>query len=430
MDYFSLCLNAFCLAAQGAMHIFFVSRLTAKKQKAWHFFAYIFLLSGLEWAAGRIALSRPAAIGAELFILYGMNHFALGNRRSVSGIAAILAAYISQLSFGIVNSVEAMLFPYAIGKPLLYLLVLLAVAASLAVCACCYAIVLKFAPLKEQGQIAEMGLLLFPILFFFTTELYILQTSYTQTISTPPYGFLWAEAGKHTALLLLQTLGLGAMFCTLYAYRKICQSFQAQAALASLAQAAEAQRIYIREAQMRYKQTRAFRHDIQNHLSVLDGLLSSGSSEECRAYLQKLKTASDALSFPCQTGNPVVDILLGEKLGLAKSSGIAAEVSLLLPGSCGIDDFDLCVIFANALDNAIHACQEAKDARSIRISGERQGDFFMLVFENTCSSEPLPPMGTGLSNIQAVAEKYQGAMVMEKTGEWFSLHVLLQAVQP
>ena len=124
-----------------------------------------------------------------------------------------------------------------------------------------------------------------------------------------------------------------------------------------------------------------------------------------------------------QTGNPVVDILLGEKLGLAKE--IAAEVSLILPKPCGIDDFDLCVLFANALDNAITACRADDGARAIRVAGKRQGDFYMLTFENTCAGEPLPPAGTGLSNIQAVAEKYHGAVLTEKNGQRFSLNVLL-----
>ena len=196
-----------------------------------------------------------------------------------------------------------------------------------------------------------------------------------------------------------------------------------QAELQSLAQAAQTQKIYIAEAQTRYEQTRAFRHDIANHLSVLGGLLDRGELDAGRAYLRRLKTASASLSAPYQTGNPVVDSLLSEKLGLAED--IEKEVSLLLPRPCGIDDFDLCVIFANALDNAIHACRSVEGARSIRIGGERQGDFYLLAFENTCSDGPLPPAGTGLSNIKAVAEKYHGAVLTEKEGRNFSLNVLL-----
>ena len=49
----------------------------------------------------------------------------------------------------------------------------------------------------------------------------------------------------------------------------------------------------------------------------------------------------------------------------------------------------------------------------------------MLTFENTCLDGPLPPAGTGLSNIKAVAEKYHGAMMTEKNGQQFYLSVLL-----
>ena len=229
--------------------------------------------------------------------------------------------------------------------------------------------------------------------------------------------FLWGT------LFFLQITELAALLCTLYAYRQLCRGFQAQVELQSLTQAAQAQKVYIAEARARYEQTKSFRHDIKNHLSVLDGLLKNEKLDEGREYLKKLETVSEALSFPYQTGNQVVDILLGEKLGLAKE--ITAEVSLVLPNPCGIDDFDLCVLFANVLDNAITACRAQDGAKSIRISGKRQGDFYMLTFENTCSQEPLPPAGTGLSNIRVVAEKYHGAVLTEKTGGRFSLNVLL-----
>lgn len=419
MDYFGLCLDGLCLLGQCVMHIAFVSRLTGKKQKMWHFVIYFFLLCTIQWFFTTFDFHDVLPIGAELLVLYSVSRLALRNRQSVSWTATILAVYICQLSFGIVNSVEAMLFPGMVGKPLLYLLCLLATLTVFAICACCCGAVLKFLSLTEDRQTPYVGLLLFPGLFFFVAELYILQTSY----SILPASISLGEAGKHGALFVMQILGLAALLCTLYAYQYICHGFQTQAALRSLEQATQAQKNYIAEAQRRYEQTKAFRHDIANHLSVLDGLLNSKKLDESKAYLQKLKMASTSLSFPYQTGNPVVDILLSEKLGLAKE--ITAEITLLLPRPCGIDDFDLCVIFANALDNAINACQSAKGTKLIRIYGERQGDFYMLAFENTCSAEPLPPAGTGLSNIKSVAEKYHGATLTEKVGQRFSLNVLL-----
>ena len=419
MDYFALFLDGICLLGQGVMHILFVSRLTGKKQKPLHFAVYILLLTALQLVAVRLSLSGTLSIAAGVLELYAVSRFSMGNQPSVSWLAAVLAFYVSQLSFGILNSVEAALFPRFIGSPLLYPLLLAAQVLFFALCAGCYYAVLKFLTWTEDSQTPYIGLLLFPGLFFFAAELYILQTAYS--FFAPIVSL--EEVGKHSTLLLLQVMGLAALLCTLYAYRHLCQGFQAQAELQSLTQAAQAQKIYIAEAQARYEQTKSFRHDIKNHLSVLDGLLRSGKLEEGREYLKKLETVSESLSFPYQTGNPVVDILLGEKLGLAKE--IAAEVSLVLPKPCGIDDFDLCVLFANALDNAITACRANAGAKTIRISGKQQGDFYMLTFENTCSDKPVSPAGTGLSNIEAVARKYHGAALTEKNGGQFHLSVLL-----
>lgn len=420
MDVFSLCISAASLAGQSVLHIAFVCRFTGRKLTAGALGVYFLMLCVCEWCSIQYVHAGSLAIGIQLLILYGVSRAVLKNRRPESWIAAILAVYISQFSFGVVNSVEAMVFPYLVGKPLLYFVLLLAVLSAFAVSACCCAAVLEFLSLEEDRRMPYLALLLCPCMFFFAAELYLLRTSY---YNLPASAIV--ETGKHTALLFLQVLGGGAMLCTLYAYRCVCRELQVQAALRSLTQAAGAQRVYVAEAQARYAQTRAFRHDIQNHLSVLSGLLNGGRAEEAAAYLQKLEKVSDSLSFPAYTGNPVIDVLLGEKLEAAKSGGIAAEVSVRLPVPCGVDDFDLCVIFANALDNAVSACQNGSGEQFLRIGGEQQGDFYMLVFENTCQSGPMPPMGTGLSNIKAVAEKYRGAMMAEKTDQRFFLHVLL-----
>lgn len=423
MDPFSICLNALCLVLQSCMQIHFCGGLARKRPRAKVYVVYTLLFCGLDWLAVRLSLPWIVTIGAEMSMLYGADRLALGSCRSEAWVAAILANYIVQFSFGLVDSIESVFFPYLVGTPLLYLLVVAAAGIAFGICAVCYTTVVRVLSPQDLRQSGTAAYLLFPALFFLAAQAYILQTAYTYAATSRV--LFWENAGRHTALLLLQGLGLGALFCTLYAYRRLCHGLQAQAQARSLAQAARAQKVYIAEAQMRYAQTRAFRHDIKNHLSVLHGLLADGDLAASAAYLQKLDATAATLSFPYQTGNPVVDILLGEKLALAQRDGVRVEVTLVLPDPCGIDDFDLCVLFANALDNAIHACQAVEGPKDICVSGQRQGDLYLLAFENTCADCPLPPAGTGLSNIRAVAEKYHGAMLTEKTGCRFSLHVLL-----
>lgn len=89
---------------------------------------------------------------------------------------------------------------------------------------------------------------------------------------------------------------------------------------------------------------------------------------------------TEELSFPCNTNNPVADILIENKLGMAKNMGIDVSCSLSLPYPCMIRDIDFAIILSNALDNAVYACKsmDAHAEKYIRISGKIQGDFIFL----------------------------------------------------
>lgn len=417
MDWFSLLLEGLTLATLVTAHIAFTCRLSGKPAKRRYFAGYLLFLCAIDAISHVLALGEAFAAGGELLALFAFSRLALKSSRSLSCAAAVLAVYTSQLSSGIIGSLECIAFIGITGTPLLYPLVILAVLLAFALCWGSCQLILKCLPPQEEPA-PYLRLPLLTTVFFFAAEVFFTQTVYGRLSVPAP-----AEPGKHLGLLALQVLGLSALLCTLHAYRRACQGQRAQAALDALSQAARAQRAYIREARAREERTRALRHDLNSHLTVLEGLLNTGAAEEAAAYLTSLRTAADALSPTFRTGSAVIDILLADKLETAQ--GITAEVSLLWPRESGVDDFDLCVIFANALDNAVRACLAAPEPRSLRITGSRQGNFYRLSFENTCPPGPLPPIGTGLRNVKAAAEKYHGAMQTEMEGGRFRLHVLL-----
>lgn len=419
MDWFSLLLEALTLATLVTAHIAFACRLSGKPAKRRYFAGYLLFLCAVDALSHALALGEAFAAAGELLALFAFSRLALKSSRPLSCAAAVLAVYTSQLSSGIVGSLECIAFMGIIGTPLLYPLVILAVLLAFALCWGSCRLILKCLPPQEEPA-PYLRLPLLTSVFFFAAEVFFTQTVYGRLSVPAP-----AEPGKHLGLLALQVLGLSALLCTLHAYRRACQGQRAQAALDALSQAARAQRTYIQEARAREERTRSFRHDLNNHLTVLEGLLNTGAAEEAAAYLTSLRTTAAALSPAFRTGSAVIDILLEDKLSLAKARGVTAEVALLWPRESGVDDFDLCVIFANALDNAVRACLAAPEAGSLRITGSRQGNFYRLSFENTCLPGPLPPMGTGLCNIKAAAEKYRGAMLTEQEGGRFRLHVLL-----
>lgn len=417
MDWFSLCLRIFGVTAQGILHVLFLFRLTGRRVRGWQCAAHLLLLFGIEGLCSAAGWGTLPALAAELLAVYGLGRLALNCRNVPCWTAAVLAVYGYQLSDGVVNSLEALMIPrLTVGSAAVYVVVILAAAAAPALCSVlCLGLVPRFLSLREDGL--HLKLLLLPGVFFFAAELYVLETAYSRvpTASEGPW--------KHLALLSLQLLGLAALFCSLYAYRRACRGIRAQAALDSLAQSVRAQRTYVAEAQARYEKTKAFRHDLQNHLSVLSGLLRAGRTEEARDYLRKLEAVSSALAPPCRTGNPAVDALLAEKLALARDQGVDTDVTVRLPE--GPDGFDLCVIFANALDNALAACGAVGEKAFLRIRDQRQGELYCLTFENSCRPGSAAEPGVGLSNIRAVSEKYRGAMEVRQAGGRFRLDVLL-----
>ena len=96
MDYFALLLDGICLLGQGVMHFLFVGQLTGKKMMPLHFAVYILLLTALQLVSVRLSLSGTLSIAAGVLELYAVSRFGMGNRPSVSWLAAVLAFYISQ----------------------------------------------------------------------------------------------------------------------------------------------------------------------------------------------------------------------------------------------------------------------------------------------------------------------------------------------
>ncbi len=225
----------------------------------------------------------------------------------------------------------------------------------------------------------------------------------------------------------MHLLGLLSLFCILFSYKKLQQIFRLSTELSLLEQEEHSLNQYVEEAKTRYDRTKSFRHDIRNHIAVVKKLLQRGKLEEAVNYIEDMDDMAEKMSFPCSTNNPVVDILVGNKLGIAKSMGIGVDCSLLLPYPCSLRDIDICIVLSNALDNAIQACKnmDAGTEKYIRVSGRIQGDFLMLEVENSFCGNTLFKKGIGLSNVKTVAEKYSGAMSIETKEDVFILHVLL-----
>lgn len=282
----------------------------------------------------------------------------------------------------------------------------------------------RFHPARTPDK-PYMAVLFFPLLLVLLVTELITGTIYTNTTTIDgSTGTVYPQVNDWQ-MLLIYLVACGCLCAVLYACRKLTDSAAAQTKLTLLEQQARAQENYVREARSRYERTKSFRHDIQSHLQVLEGLLKKGNTSEAGAYLEKLAEASGTLSFPCATGNSAVDALLGGKLGLAAQKGIQVDCAIRIPENCMIDDMDLCIVLGNAVDNAVNACMALDGEGRIDISTRRKGNFLLLEIENTCIYDTIAEEGTGIANIRAVAERYRGIVQIEAEEGVFRLSVLL-----
>ncbi len=421
---------------ETSFQIYFLVKIL--KKKMWPPFYFLFAVGAV--IVGEF-ISGGTIVDFVVFVLLISicGAFACHANFKASLLYATLTTEIMLLCSGIVNALMSLPYPWL---PAFFhetgniAAMLICEAASFLLSGFCYYIIYRYfsmdalcpadAPDTTMGM-QQMFLIFVPILMIFIMSNYINAIEYDFQFEIladkGPAGHFFS----HGQMLVMYFLGLLSLFCILFSYKKLQQNFRLSTEISLMEQEEHSLNRYVEEAKARYDETKSFRHDIRNHIAVVKNLLQSGKFTEAVSYMEAMDDIAEKMSFPCSTNNPVVDILVGNKLGIAKSMGIDADCSLLLPYPCDIKDIDICIVLSNALDNAIHAVKslDAGIEKYIRVFGRIQGDFLMIEVENSFHGKDTFKKGTGLSNVKKVAEKYGGAMSIETQENKFVLHVLL-----
>lgn len=290
-----------------------------------------------------------------------------------------------------------------------------------------FRIVMKsFSGSIKNIQLSALPILIITILFITLVEALVSDSIYGNSVIWDTEEGLIFPVVNNIQLLIVRLFACGGLFSALVTYQKLVTSIEHEQTIRILEQQTQTQEVYVKEARLRYEQTRSFRHDIKNHLLVLHRLLKEGKPNEANEYLEKLEEVSDTLSFHVQTGNVTVDALLSSKLAIAVQKGINIDCSVCIPKQSCVSDTDWCIVLSNALDNAISASENIPDQyRIIHLSGRLKGNIYFLNIENRCNEyTKLPLTGIGLSNIKAVFQKYNGKVEIEIVDGVFKLNAL------
>ena len=341
---------------------------------------------------------------------------------------AVVTVEIMALCFGLCNSSSYILFPVVLeknpgiggfilewgGNIFAFMLAVL-----------CYRVIQQCCICGETAGRKYIFMILMPALLIFLASEYINENVYGNTVTIEKDGLM--SGVNSCQVLFVQVLGAVSLFCIMLAYKKLADSFKRDKEAALLEQQAHSLGQYVKEARLRYEKTKSFRHDIKNHITVVKELLQNQKTEAALQYVEGMENLTADLSFPVSTNHPVLDILLGNKLGIAKENQIEVRCSLEVPYPCGISDIDFCIILGNALDNAISACSRIDKGKQkyIHMTGKVQGDFLLMEIENSYSGRRMIRSGTGLTNIRAAVGKYHGAVGIRTEGEKFMLSILV-----
>lgn len=258
-------------------------------------------------------------------------------------------------------------------------------------------------------ELGKVYWIVFLILFFIATCVSYLIFWTLDQINDPNYNLL-------------------AMFCTLGLYISTFLAFylfartQHQNQIIRYQEQAEQQMRFqlqhMDETILSQNKLRAMRHDMNSHLIALKSFFDARDFKGGSRYIENLDTQFQQAALSVTTGNNALDSVLSAKRSLAESKGIAFHTKIKIQENLPIAPEDCSIIFCNALDNALEACERlpADAEKSINLFLQQDATTIFCKITNTAppntektfltSKADKVNHGFGMKNIKEALEKY------------------------
>lgn len=185
---------------------------------------------------------------------------------------------------------------------------------------------------------------------------------------------------------------------------------------------------------------RVYRHDMRHHLRIIEGLARQGDCGRIIEYTGKMNGSLKKIENVERCKNPEINAVLSEYISRAENSGCRITESFALPAKLPFAEDDVCIVLANAVENAINACVRLpREERYINISAEWVDNRRLLVsVKNPCADalvfdenglpvvdRPSEEHGVGLGSVNRIAEKYNGFLRCRLEDGEFVFHAAL-----
>lgn len=199
----------------------------------------------------------------------------------------------------------------------------------------------------------------------------------------------------------------------------------------------ESQNEHYQYLEKREYETKKFRHDIKNHLLLLENLINTGKYEDAEEYLSNINEKVSSFNNQISVNNGIADAILNRFYTEAKEIGITLKVSGHFPLECYITAYDICTVFSNLLSNAIRAESEA-EGKIVEVNIKYIENKVLLTVENDyinelnevdgifkTTKEDSLGHGYGLSNVRECVEKNGGYLSISTDNQRFKVMIMM-----
>lgn len=254
------------------------------------------------------------------------------------------------------------------------------------------------------------------------------------------FSYFGSSTTNITLLALLLLTALSVFLVLIKVLTSAATIKRMQASEKNIALQMQMQRREYEELCQKMELGRTYRHDMRHHLLVLDGLAQQGDTQSITSYIRHLNSQLSDTEKETYCENRTINAVLTSCFGKAKEAQCSVTAKVFLPNDLPFAEMDVCIVLANALENALNACQEIPTAtdRYIHLTAELTDQRKLIIaVANPCSQQlifdadgfPIVPEkeghGIGLRSISTIVQKYHGLFHCECQEGEFHLHAVL-----
>ncbi|MDR2888466.1 MAG: GHKL domain-containing protein [Lachnospiraceae bacterium] len=132
-------------------------------------------------------------------------------------------------------------------------------------------------------------------------------------------------------------------------------------------------------------------HDFKNHLNIIYKYLDEKEDRAALDYVTAIMTPLQNMGQEIWTGNGIIDYILNSKKAMAEAKGIVFSIDTGIM-KLNISDYEINMILANILDNAIEASEQMTEDRRIEVCIHSVNATLIIKVKN-CHNHPIVKKG-------------------------------------